>query len=142
MSATQCRSLSRLLRAGIVLVLVHQVTCSAAHAFEQAPQVPPALLEEAAQHLQLEPGETLQEAPAWGSEVHLSRDLLGAGFHQTVAFNISAPAPAEASTGTCRLALLQPLPSDFYADPYQLEDLARTRGSFEFKLFGPLDLEL
>ena len=41
-----------------------------------------------------------------------------------------------------RLPLLQPLPSGLFADPYQLDDLRRTRPGSRFQLLGPLDLEL
>lgn len=99
------------------------------------------LLQEAQQHLGIPEPQALHTLPEWSEGVGVTRALEGAGFHQTLAVNVTVPAAA-GSGASCRLALLQPLPPDFYADPYQLEDLARSKAAFSFKLLGPLDLEL
>jgi hypothetical protein len=80
-------------------------------------------------------------APPWPAEVRLRRELLGRGFHRTLVATLEAPAPAGGAP-RCRVALLQPLPSGLFADPYQLADLRRGMPGAAFEVAGPLDLEL
>jgi hypothetical protein len=111
------------------------------------------LLAEASQRLGVHPRALLEAAaPAdKAASITLTRRLEGGpGFHQTLALNLSIPL-AEVVVASnigkqqqCNLAVLQPLPSDFFADPYQLEGMvAGGHADFQgFDLFGPLDLEL
>lgn len=89
----------------------------------------------------------LLDAAPFDDGVRPSRELQGEGFHRTLHIRLQAPHLPAARTGgvaasPCRAALLQPLPSGVFADPYQLEDLQRSRPGTRFHLVGPLDLEL
>jgi hypothetical protein len=91
----------------------------------------------------------LLSAPPWSAAVRLRRSLAGKGFHRTLGVRLEADAPrgvggaaAAAAASGCRAALVQPLPSGLFADPYQLGDLERTGAGARFTLLGPLDLEL
>ena len=103
------------------------------------------------------PPAALRAPSEWGaargsssSGARVTRRLEGAGgFHRTLHLELELDVDGEAPPGggVCRAALLQPLPSGLFADPYQLEDLARASasssgGGANFSLHGPLDLEL
>lgn len=88
----------------------------------------------------------------WDSIISIQRRLDGKGFHRSFQLHI-APASTDSTQDVqgCALSLLQPLPSSIFVDPYQLEDLTRSIDSsgahkdgygYNFKLLGPLDLEL
>lgn len=82
----------------------------------------------------------LAGAPPLAGGARLLRSLSGRGFHRTLRLQLRA---ARGGGGApCTVALLQPLPSGLFADPYQLEDLARARPGARFDLLGPVDLEL
>lgn len=79
---------------------------------------------------------------SWAPGIKLTRRLDGTGFHQMIQYDVQIPGPRNDGTGVCELLMVQPLPRDLYADPYQLGDLVRYHKNFKFELFGPLDLEL
>lgn len=69
--------------------------------------------------------------------------ISGTGFHRQVHYAVSRAAGGQQPTQPPKQVLLiQYLPSSLFADPYQLEDVVRSKGNFTFRLFGPLDLEL
>jgi hypothetical protein len=126
------------------------------------------LAHQVARHLGVGTAQLLHPSgAAWDSVVSMRRTLLGSGFHRDLQLHVKAAAAGGGGGGAdagaaatpqavgllrgCELSLLQPLPSTVFADPYQLEGLARSssssRGSSDsspstFTLLGPLDLEL
>lgn len=109
------------------------------------------LASSAVQHLEIATA-ALQEAPAWdATSTRLQRQLLDQGFHRTLKLQLfGLPSPGQwdalgkraGASPSCSLVLLQQLPSGLFADPYQLEELQRKSIGTQFKLLGPLDLEL
>jgi hypothetical protein len=105
-----------------------------------------------------------RQAAVWKpDQVALRRSLIGAGFHRELELELSVVDDALAissSSSSCDLIVAQHLPSDFYADPYQLQDLERAgnrsaggggsgggggaggAAAASYELLGPLDLEL
>lgn len=76
-----------------------------------------------------------------GTQLSVSRALAGRGLHRALRLRLSGLRGPPAG-GVCRAALLQPLPSGVFADPYQLADLERASPGARYTLLGPLDLEL
>jgi hypothetical protein len=74
------------------------------------------------------------------NSVTASRLLYGSGFHRTLQQTVAVG--SSSSADACQLATVQHLPSSYFVDPYQLEDLARKEAGLSFELLGPLDLEL
>jgi hypothetical protein len=84
-----------------------------------------------------------RSAPHWrGGAARLQRRLTGNGFHRTLHLDLQLDGLPSGVSGACRPALLQPLPSGLFADPYQLDDLQRAAAGAAFGVVGPLDLEL
>ena len=100
----------------------------------------PGLAGAAARHLGAAGAPALLDAPAWSAAVRMERVLSGQGFHRTL--NLRVTADRRRNAAGCNVALVQPLPSGLFADPYQLGDVERTRPGVRFTLLGPLDLEL
>ena len=104
-------------------------------------QLPHALAVQLAEALQVAP--SLFTTPT-GDHVtpHSSpkRSLQGPGFHRLLQLEILLP--ERRPTSSCELAIVQYLPSSLFADPYQLEGVARSKPELSYELLGPLDLEL
>lgn len=109
-----------------------------------------------AEHLIAPSAGLADSSNTWQQQFRIHRELQGAGFHRTLVFNIKCIEQHSIDLQGCQTSLLQPLPSSIYADPYQLEDLARSSssslateaigsaggGPYNFKVLGTLDLEL
>lgn len=125
------------------VTLLQTVLCAALCIFATASHRStnlPSLLQDARSRFGLQAG--APDTP-WSARVTLQRSLDGSGFHQTLHYTFEGPAASSvASKRSCQLALVQPLPPDLFADPYQLSDIVRYHRDFEFELLGPLDLEL
>jgi hypothetical protein len=107
-------------------------------------------------HLVAPAGSLKDSSSTWQQQFRIHRELHGAGFHRTLTVSVQHKYDDTAHLHGCQTSLLQPLPSSIYADPYQLEDLLRSRSSnkdtvtstaagrrpFNFQLLGLLDLEL
>jgi len=126
------------LAAALLLLAAMQCASAAATA-----ELPSGLARQLAAHYGL-PSAPSAASASWAALARVSRTLAGGGFHRTLEYDVAGlPAAAAAAVGggACRVLLAQPLPPDLYADPYQLQELKRHSGGFEFELFGPLDLE-
>ena len=146
------------------LLLLSAVAAAGAEAATTAADttlLPPALAADLAAHLGLPPS-WQRQAVAWKpDQVALTRSLIGAGFHRELELELSVVVGEDAagdgalsSSSSCDLIVAQHLPNDFYADPYQLQDLERagnrsasvgggkSGGGASYELLGPLDLEL
>jgi len=126
------------------LLLLAAMQCASVAATSELPS---GLARQLAAHYGL-PSAPSAASASWAALARVSRTLAGGGFHRTLEYDVvglpaaaAAAVAAAAGGGACRVLLAQPLPPDLYADPYQLEELKRHNGGFEFELFGPLDLE-
>ena len=122
------------------------LACAVAAASAEGTLAAPSLTADLAARLGGLPPGWQRRAIAWSDErVVLRRSLIGAGFHRELELELSVALDGDDGDGAlenCQLIVAQHLPSDFYADPYQLQDLERSGGGAAFELLGPLDLEL
>ena len=130
----------------VLLVLALAVASAMAGTAPDAVGLDPELAAAAARALGAPPATLARGAATpWAHGARLSRALAGAGFHRALALRLELDvARAPPGAAGCATALLLPLPGGLFADPYQLDDLARRGrgGGARFAVHGPVDLEL
>lgn len=105
----------------LLLLVLTSTTCSCADAWQPSD----GLQQEVATTLGVTIQQLAHSISSWDSRFTVQRRLVGTGFHRTMEYKVQFATLASEELLACQHSLLQYLPSSFYADPYQLEDMLR-----------------